>query len=90
MSQRQLKVAGLFLCPMKLVSRLKTPRDSLEEWKKQAKKWTEHDLVFPSNFGTPHYPDSIRKLFKKLRKRLKLIQVFIAFMSFGILAPVCS
>lgn len=49
-----------------LVLRLKEQRKNLEEWKKQTKKWTEHDLVFPSNFGTPHYPDSIRKLFKKI------------------------
>jgi integrase len=49
-----------------LVSRLKKHRANLEEWKEKAKKWTEHDLVFSNNLGAPLYPDSIRKLFKKI------------------------
>lgn len=49
-----------------LANRLKEHKKNSEEWKKQAKEWIEHDLVFPTNKGTPHYPDSIRKLFKKI------------------------
>lgn len=49
-----------------LVNRLKEHQENLDEWKKQTQEWIEHDLVFPTNKGTPHYPDSIRKLFKKM------------------------
>jgi len=55
-----------------LVKRLKAQRENLEEWKGKAKEWNEHDLVFPNNKGEPHYPDSIRKLFKDILEKAKI------------------
>lgn len=48
-----------------LLVRLIEQKQKMEELKTQAKIWNEHDLVFPNNKGEPHFPDSIRKLFKK-------------------------
>jgi integrase len=48
-----------------LVERLIEHRRKVEIWRREAKTWEEHDLVFPCNNGTPHYPDAIRVLFKK-------------------------
>lgn len=55
-----------------LVDRLKQDRKNIDDWKKQAKEWKKHDLVCPINKATPHYPDSIRKLFKKMLKEAKI------------------
>jgi integrase len=49
-----------------LVTRLKVHRKQVERWKLEAKDWEDHDLVFPNNNGTPHYPCAIRTLFKKV------------------------
>jgi integrase len=48
-----------------LVKHLIQHRANVEKWKSEAKDWEDHDLVFPCNNGTPHYPDAIRVLFKK-------------------------
>ena len=50
---------------VELVDRLTKYRQILEDLKSKAKDWNENDLVFPNNKGEPHFPDSIRKLFKK-------------------------
>ncbi len=49
-----------------LVKRLIEHRKNVEKWKTEATEWFENDLVFPNIKGEPHYPDSIRKLFKKI------------------------
>jgi integrase len=48
-----------------LVRRLIEHRREVEVWKRETENWADHDLVFPCNNGTPHYPDAIRVLFKK-------------------------
>ena len=48
-----------------LVKRLIEHRREVEVWKREAENWADHDLVFPCNNGTPHYPHAIRVLFKK-------------------------
>jgi integrase len=48
-----------------LARRLKDHKKLVDSWKREAKVWEDHDLVFPSNNGTPHYPFAIRALFKQ-------------------------
>lgn len=48
-----------------LARRLSEHRKLVEQWKREVKGWEDHDLVFPSNNGTPHYPFAIRALFKQ-------------------------
>jgi integrase len=55
-----------------LVERLIEHRASVERWRREVKEWEDHDLVFPCNNGTPHYPDAIRVLFKKTLEIAKI------------------
>ena len=48
-----------------LIQRLIEHRANVEQWKRESKEWEDHDLIFPCNNGTPHFPDAIRVLFKK-------------------------
>lgn len=55
-----------------LVKRLIEHRANVERWKRDSKEWEDHDLIFPCNNGTPHYPDAIRVLFKKTLELAKI------------------
>ncbi len=55
-----------------LTKRLIEHRAQVEQWKSQIAEWEDHDLIFPCNNGTPHYPDAIRALFKKTLKLAKI------------------
>lgn len=59
--------------PSSIVAELKKhPVEQLEEKMRLGKAWTDFDLVFPSQVGTPIMPRNLMKVFKRILKEAKM------------------